>query len=245
MIVMRVRLVRYLVCAFLPAALMLGTGAGVSAQDSHDHGGASMEAHPDQVRHLNWSDPAAWPDGRVPGAGDAVTIARDMDVVLDIDPPALRSLTIEGRLSFSDALDIGLETEWIYVRGGELAIGSEERPHTRTATITLTDTIPDENINTMGDRGIMLMGGTLSLHGNRTHTWSKLAATAQAGSTQITVLDASGWRAGDEIVLPDTGLSGVQRQLGTDGGMSLRTAELDESEQLRDTIKEMSAKSEK
>jgi hypothetical protein len=29
----------------------------------------------------------------------------------------------------------------------------------------------------------------------------------------------------------------VQRQLGTDGGMSLRTAELDESERLRDTIK--------
>ena len=113
-----------------------------------------------------------------------------MDVVLDIDPPALRSLTIEGRLSFSDALDIGLETEWIYVRGGELAIGSEERPHTRTATITLTDTIPDENINTMGDRGIMLMRGTLNLHGNRTNTWSKLSATAAAGATSIEVLDA-------------------------------------------------------
>jgi tetratricopeptide (TPR) repeat protein len=37
----------------------------------------------------------------------------------------------------------------------------------------------------------------------------------------------------------------VQRQLGTDGGMSLRTDELDASELLRDTIKELRAKSEK
>jgi cell migration-inducing and hyaluronan-binding protein len=36
----------------------------------------------------------------------------------------------------------------------------------------------------MGDRGIMLMGGTLSLHGDREHTWTKLARTAEAGSTR-------------------------------------------------------------
>ena len=35
----------------------------------------------------------------------------------------------------------------------------------------------------MGDRGIMLSGGTLNLHGNRTNTWTKLANTAEAGST--------------------------------------------------------------
>jgi azurin len=32
----------------------------------------------------------------------------------------------------------------------------------------------------MGDRGIMIMGGTLSLHGDRVHTWTKLAKTAEA-----------------------------------------------------------------
>ena len=35
----------------------------------------------------------------------------------------------------------------------------------------------------------------------------------------------------------------VQRQLGTDGGMSLRTDELDASEALRDTIRELLTKS--
>jgi cell migration-inducing and hyaluronan-binding protein len=56
----------------------------------------------------------------------------------------------------------------------------------------------------MGDRGIMISGGTLNLHGDRTHTWTKLSNTAKAGSTSIEVLDASGWRVGDEIVLAST-----------------------------------------
>ena len=47
----------------------------------------------------------------------------------------------------------------------------------------------------------MLSGGTLNLHGDRTNSWTKLASTAKAGSTTIEVLNASGWRKGDVIVL--------------------------------------------
>src|SRR5690606_33609612 len=121
-------------------------------------------------------------------AGEAVTIPRGTEVVLDVAPPALRSLTIDGALRFSDEADLELATEWIYLRGGALHIGSEARPHTRQATITLTDTVPGEDINTMGDRGIMLMGGTLSLHGEREHSWTRLARTAERGAREIEVL---------------------------------------------------------
>ncbi|HSG57560.1 MAG TPA: hypothetical protein VLA45_19070, partial [Paracoccaceae bacterium] len=75
--------------------------------------------------------------------------------------------------------------------------------------------VPGEDINTMGDRGIMLMGGTLSLHGDREHTWSKLAGTAEAGSSSIEVLDASGWRVGDEIVLASTDFNPRQAEKRT------------------------------
>jgi hypothetical protein len=64
----------------------------------------------------------------VPRAGDAVTIGQDRDIVLDVTPPALRSLTVNGRLSFADDRDIDLTSEWIYLAGGELAIGSEAKP---------------------------------------------------------------------------------------------------------------------
>jgi cell migration-inducing and hyaluronan-binding protein len=151
-----------------------------------------------------WSDASTWPSGEVPGEGDAVTIGSDMDVVLDVDAPGLRSLTIQGKLSFSDERDISLESEWIYVPGGELQIGTEANPHQHNASITLTDNVPGEDINTMGDRGIMLMRGTLNLHGSTDNTWSKLSATAEKGATSITVLDAAGWAVGDEIVLAST-----------------------------------------
>jgi cell migration-inducing and hyaluronan-binding protein len=73
----------------------------------------------------------------VPDEGDAVTIVRDVDVVLDVSPPPLRSLTIQGKLRFSDERDVELETEWIYVPGGELEIGSEARcENKRVCTFT-------------------------------------------------------------------------------------------------------------
>jgi cell migration-inducing and hyaluronan-binding protein len=189
-----------------PVSLLLGMGAQASAQESHDHAGMAMPAPAPAaaVKQTRWSDPASWPEGKVPRAGDAVTIGRDKDILLDVNPPALRSLTINGKLSFSDALDLNLTTEWIYVPGGELDIGSEAKPYSRKASITFTDNVPNEDINTMGDRGIMMLGGTLSLHGDRTNTWTKLARTAKAGSARIEVLNAAGWRKGDVIVLAST-----------------------------------------
>jgi len=150
-----------------------------------------------------WSDPSTWSGGALPEAGDIVTIGEGIDVVLDVSPPALNGINLDGKLSFSDAADIELTTEWIFLRG-ELEAGTERNPHTRNATITLTNNVPDENINGMGDRGILIVEGTLSLHGDRENAWTKLAETAEAGSTRIEVLDASEWRVGDEIVLAST-----------------------------------------
>src|SRR5690606_15141228 len=71
--------------------------------------------------------------------------------------------------------------------------------------ITFTDNVKDEDVMAgMGDRGIMISGGTLNLHGDRNHTWTKLSATANAGANRIQVLDASGWQVGAEIVLAST-----------------------------------------
>src|SRR5688572_25104145 len=114
-----------------------------------------------------WSNPDTWPNRKVPIAGDKVTIGRDRDVILDISPPALGGLSIDGKLTFANDADLELTTEWIMLHG-ELAIGSEASPHTRNATITLTNTVPNEDVMAgMGDRGIMISGGTLNLHGDQ------------------------------------------------------------------------------
>jgi cell migration-inducing and hyaluronan-binding protein len=161
------------------------------------------------VKAGRWSDAATWSDKKVPVNGALVTIESGINVVLDVTPPALNGLTINGKLSFANDKDIELTTEWIMLHG-ELEIGTEAKPHTRKATITFTNNVKDEDIRGGGgttdrvDRGIMLMGGTLNLHGDRTNTWTKLSSTANAGATSIQVLDAKGWRTGDEIVLAST-----------------------------------------
>src|SRR6185312_7301596 len=152
----------------VPAFLVLGGYTVVKAQQKASSTAASMR----------WSDPATWPDKKVPGIDALVTIGRDMNVVLDVTPPALHGLTINGKLSFADNKDLELTTEWIMVHG-ELEIGTEAKPHTHQATITLTDNFKDEDFGGLGgndrsDRGIMLMGGTLNLHGTEKNSWTKL-----------------------------------------------------------------------
>ncbi len=214
----------------IPASLLLGMASEAGAQEAHDHMAMAMPAKaPAAAMHQSrWSDPASWPDGKVPAAGDAVTIARDREIVLDVSPPALRSLTINGKLSFSDARDLELKTDWVYLPGGELEIGSEARPYLHNATITLTDAVPGEDINTMGDRGIMLVRGTLSLHGDRRNSWTKLSETARAGAARIQVLDASGWRRGDVIALASTDFDSKQAERRTIAAVSGNTITLDE-----------------
>jgi cell migration-inducing and hyaluronan-binding protein len=200
-----------------PAFIILSGGAVVEAQN-----GSSSA-----VKGGRWSDPATWSDKKVPGKDAAVTIGKDMAVVLDVSPPALRSLTINGKLSFANNKDLELTTEWIMLHG-ELQIGSETSPHTRNATITLTNNVPGEDIETMGDRGIMIMGGTLSLHGNRKDSWTKLAKTAAAGSTTIEVLNAGDWKKGDVIVVASTDFDPHQAERRTISSVAGKVITLDQ-----------------
>ena len=108
-----------------------------------------------------------------------------------------------------------------------------QTPHTRKATITLTDNVKDEDISGVGgttdrvDRGILLMGGTLNLHGDRTNSWTKLSSTANAGATSIQVLNAAGWRVGDEIVLASTDFDPRQAERRNIAAISGNTITLD------------------
>ncbi|MGH8141589.1 MAG: G8 domain-containing protein, partial [Steroidobacteraceae bacterium] len=63
---------------------------------------AAQEPGSHAVKPELWSNPASWPDRKVPRAGDTVTIARGRDVLLDVSPPSLDGLNIDGKLSFSD-----------------------------------------------------------------------------------------------------------------------------------------------
>jgi cell migration-inducing and hyaluronan-binding protein len=208
-----------LLFALLVPAFFLVSAFGVVA--------AAQEQRSHAVKQELWSHPATWPDRKVPRAGDMVTIEKGKDVLLDVSPPPLGGLHLEGKLSFSDKADIELTTEWIMVHG-ELEIGTEAKPHTRKATITLTDNVPGEEMDGMGDRGIMIAGGTLNLHGVRTNSWTKLAGTAKAGSARIEVLNAGGWRKGDLIALASTDFDSTQAEKRTIAAIAGNVITLDQ-----------------
>src|SRR5258708_33232078 len=112
----------------VPAFLGLGGYAALKAQQK-------ASSTPSAKR---WSDASTWPDKKVPAKDATVTIDKDMNVVLDVSPPPLRSLTINGKLSFADNKDLELTTERV-ILNSELDIGTETNPHTRNTTITLSD----------------------------------------------------------------------------------------------------------
>jgi cell migration-inducing and hyaluronan-binding protein len=183
----------FLLASLFPAVVLASVCAAVNAS----------EGKSPAVKQQRWSDRSTWPGRKVPAAGEKVEIPSGKEVILDVSPPALGGLTINGKLRFAENADVELTTEWIMLHG-ELEVGTEAKPHTRKATITFANNVPDEQLMGMGDRGLMISGGTLNLHGDRTNTWTKLSKTAEAGSNSIEVLNAAQWRVGDEIVLAST-----------------------------------------
>lgn len=79
----------------------------------------------------------------------------------------------------------------------------------------------------MGTKVLGVMGGTLELHGEPRRGWTRLAQSAPAGATQISVLDASDWRVGDRIVLASTDYNPRQAEVRTIQAISGNTLTLD------------------
>jgi cell surface hyaluronidase len=190
--------------------------AALSGCAGHDTTGpVNPPAPPGTV--LRWSDPVAWPDGTVPTAGAAVTIPADRSVLLDVSPPALKSLTIDGTLEL-DQQDLTLSSDWILVRG-TFRIGSETAPYTHKAVITLTG-VKDEDVNGMGDKVLGAVGGALEFHGAHRVSWTRLSASAAAGATEIDVLDPIDWRPGDRIVVASTDFDPLQAEQAVVAGVT-------------------------
>jgi cell migration-inducing and hyaluronan-binding protein len=157
---------------------------------------------PPLVTH-KWSDPASWPSHAVPLANEDVTVPAGQAMILDVSPPALKSLAILGTLTFADS-DLALSANYIQVKGG-LQIGTEAHPFTRRASITLTGDESNEQVLGLSSKALSVASGaTLELHGAPRIVWTQLSATAAKGSTQLTTAHSVDWKAGDNIVLAST-----------------------------------------
>ncbi len=151
--------------------------------------------------------------GATPGAGGASSNPPETLVVKPGEstllPPDtctknVGAFTIEGTLVVPDERDIEICATTIMVHGkGRLVIGTEAAPFKHRATITLVGTNRELDVMSMGTKFLGAMGGgVIEIHGSPPKSvWTKLAGPIAAGSTTLDVLDASGWKVGDEIVV--------------------------------------------
>ena len=99
-----------------------------------------------------WSLQSSWeglfdnnPDG-IPKEGDDVEVKPGWNMIFDLEEsPIFELLAINGRLTFQQEnvtanltdMDLHLHAHHIFIRAGELIIGTETTPFTKKAKITL------------------------------------------------------------------------------------------------------------
>ncbi len=146
----------------------------------------------------------------LPRADANVTIPDGKYIVVDIPLPRFTILTVEGVLEFNNSLDNRLEADLIFINGGQLIIGWEHEPMRFNVDVVLTGrrgglhfTLPN-GFDTIGTKALAVYGG-LDLHGKiRSVSWTRLANTASAGQTLITLQEPVDWKAGEEVLVTTT-----------------------------------------
>lgn len=152
-------------------------------------------------------------------SGQDLTLDPSQYILLDVNPPPLGTLTIFGRLEFYNSTrvkDIKLTVKNIIVFGS-LAIGTKTAPFAGNATITLTGSVTDDDITVdssqvLGHKAIAIFGN-VTMFGSKPSikSWTRLATTANAQSSQIVVTDNPGWKIGSSIVISMTEYSKAYR----------------------------------
>ncbi|MBM3898536.1 MAG: G8 domain-containing protein [Gemmatimonadetes bacterium] len=180
-----------------------------------------------ELRVRRWSDARAWPLGRIPAAGDTVVVPAGTLMRLDVSPPALAGLDIQGVVEFERDMDLSLSTGFIRIEGA-LRIGTLQAPYTKRATITLTGPTAGDAIPGMGTRVIgVFPGGELTLIGETRTAWTRLNASAPSGARTLTMRDDIDWRAGDRIVIAPSGFEPTQAEQRRISAVSGRTVTLE------------------
>lgn len=165
-----------------------------------------------------WSDPQTWAPRGIPQAGEDVVINGTMYVIMDITPPKLGRVTIYGKLEFEDSGTRSLHCDNVVV-WGTLQVGSPADPFVNRAEIVLYGNRYSPavvlNNNLFLQNKMMVVLGTLTMHGVKRLPWTRLASTAVAGSRTInlTASVAGQWYPGDLISISPTEYDPIISQL--------------------------------
>lgn len=154
-----------------------------------------------------WSDPATW-GGQVPGAGNVAVVERP--VLLDVDAAVdgVR-ITPGGELVFDPAQSRTLRSTSNVQVDGALRMRPSDPSHAHRLVFEGVDEsafVGDHTHTPLAtDVGLWVLGeGVVDLAGTPKTAWTHAVGPLEPGATTVDVVDATGWRVGDEIVVTPT-----------------------------------------
>ena len=182
--------------------------------------------NPVVFRYLDlWSDVGTWLHREPPVAGDSVVIPEGQTVLMDVSPPQLYLLLVQGTLIW-DRKDLSMDASYVMIQGGTMEVGTEDDPFTHRATITLHgDRFKNVEIPHVGAKVLAVMDrtlshdhggggtgpgtqapwnvrGTLDIHGIvRKRTWTFLAKSSLAGSNVLHTTEDVDFAAGERLIV--------------------------------------------
>jgi len=143
-------------------------------------------------------------------------------MLLDIaETPILLLMQVNGRLTFDQTMDIHLRAKHVFVRAGELIIGTAAAPYEMNGQVSLfgekdAKHIVYDNAIEAGNKLIANVG-LVQMYGKpraKDSQMSRLVASTAKGDTTITVAPGLDWVAGDKLGLLPTSFN----QLASDEG---------------------------
>jgi hypothetical protein len=180
------------------------------------------------VQSGNWSDPATW-SGRMPTAGDAITISAGHTVFADTDA-AVAGMQINGSLWFQPTKSVTIvSTQNILVNGLlQMTPGDPSFVHLLRFTGINENNVVGGGMDPVStDVGLWVMGaGRLQLQGADKTAWTNAFGSIAAGTT-VNVNDAFGWLPGDEIIITPTAAAATNYDLRTIKSKTLSSAGAD------------------
>jgi len=140
-----------------------------------------------------WSNPKSWTSGKVPVEGDDVHIESGWNMTMDIeDTPVFRLVRVNGLLNFKRGMDHTFRAKHIFIRAGELHVGSKEDPYLDNCKIILygdknSMAIVYDNAVEAGNK-ILANLNVMKMYGKpMNHTMTRLRAPALKGANNFTV----------------------------------------------------------
>lgn len=198
-----------------------------------DCGIAPVEDLPLEERIRYWSVAEDWGEGgAVPKDGEEVVIPTNWNMMYDVavaDTVKLISLQVNGKLSFMPGEDRLLKTYNLWVRAGELNIGSADEPFPDKATIELQGDHTEHYFAfnrhiEVGNKNLVVTG-TVNMHGKARTGRTRLIQSVYRGQRDFVVEQRLDWQVGEQLVFAPTNMRTIDTDICTIASYNPQTGE--------------------